>query len=245
MLRSKEDFISEFEEKIEKRISTNLASEEKYLDFEFIKIESATLPEQQDLISQKTSVQERYFSRICKSLNNWTPLPSCPQGCNLFVKENLQKRNYDQYWHNSSENSRFNFIYDMTDMTENPRLKFKYYLSVDEGCQEVCRVCFCKTIAESNNFITKVLEYKAKNANSKYGVIHKKYLTFRKIVFFFRKRFLGVSSNALRKSLSLKRSKPLLQEKKATPDTLDSSCKFSLKIWKPPSRKGDANNLKF
>ena len=73
----------------------------------------------------------------------------------------------------------------MTDMIENPGLNFKFYLSVDEGYQEVCRQCFRETLAECNDFITMVLEYKAKYTKSKYGAIHKKILEISQNSFFF------------------------------------------------------------
>lgn len=65
----------------------------------------------------------------------------------------------------------------MVDMVESQdrinRVRFKYYLNVDEGHQEVCRLCFRRTIAESNDFLTIVLEQRVRNCNSKYDDINK------------------------------------------------------------------------
>ncbi|XP_033227429.1 uncharacterized protein LOC117179583 isoform X2 [Belonocnema kinseyi] len=148
----------------------------------------------QETVSLITNLQEKQltpFPDIVTLPKPWSPLISCPEKCNSLVNENEQKRMYDTYWLESTEESRFSFVNDMVDMVENPCkmhwMEFKFHINVDKGRQEVCRDCFIRTIADSNDFVTKVLEYKVRNSSC-------------------------VPSDSLRESLPLKTSRELPED---------------------------------
>ena len=97
---------------------------------------------------------------------------NCDKKCFLLIEENERKRIFESYWQNATDNSRFNFVNEMTKMIPTSISKDVhdriFYLNTNEGRQKVCKDCFLFILGETDDFIMSVFQQKISEIISKY-----------------------------------------------------------------------------
>ena len=111
-------------------------------------------------------------SASCNSLRKIiSRLLPCPKKCSLRITENDQKQISNFYWSQNTKTERFNFLYDMLEISERPnsiyKYDIKYHLNTDKGRQEVCKSCFGIVLGEKDDDILSVIRYKLTEIKSK------------------------------------------------------------------------------
>lgn len=140
--------------KQDSKSASNEVSEEK-LQGESVKEHKSKLPKVDKQTSKVTN---------CHCVKN------SDRKCFSLMEEGERKRIYDQYWHNATDNSRFNFVNEMIDMVKSPTGQYdsKFHLNTEKGREEVCRACFQVILIEDDHIIKSVLEEKLRELKSKY-----------------------------------------------------------------------------
>ncbi|XP_033228478.1 uncharacterized protein LOC117180204 [Belonocnema kinseyi] len=132
---------------------------------------------------EKTEKKINGFFKSCISIRSTQPslcltvLEPCPRSCYLKLTPNDMKHNFDSYWHNSTFSSRYEFIYEMTEIIPTRhrfinRINCKYqkyqsifYLSSKNGRVIVCKLCFLRTICEQDCLIDAILDSRLAKMN--------------------------------------------------------------------------------
>ncbi|XP_033227577.1 uncharacterized protein LOC117179667 isoform X2 [Belonocnema kinseyi] len=94
----------------------------------------------------------------------WTPVLKCPKKCHLRIKEKEQKQAFVSYWQKSTVKSRFDFLYNMTELAERSNsgniYDASFYLNTEKGRRQMCRHCFSHILGEQQESLKVVLNDK-------------------------------------------------------------------------------------
>lgn len=94
----------------------------------------------------------------------------CDRYCLEMVKKPEKFNILQMYWHNATDNSRFNFVSEMTEVVKSPQGQYvaKFYVNVEKCRLKVCKDCFGIFLHERKEFVEMVLQQKLRAIKSRY-----------------------------------------------------------------------------